>query len=275
VSQDASLRFLQKVYRQSDLDLKFSQRLSQSVFGEAANKNDLDQLEERADAILRSKAIPRMVMNLGGTLRRANFVNIDSERVGNNKEDRLYEVTGSYNVQATERLAFDQSVKMQIVFNDYHNSNDRDQFNKQGQMTTGAALGFANESKFTADYTIDFRSSGKRVDDGRRRVVAYQTNLRSFDHQLRVALTIPLPVITVTLNTQRGFLWRENPSVGPGSQTEESRGEFRAVFSGGKNFLSERLIFRADFTRVLAYGPRVRDENADYWIANSGLSMRF
>lgn len=275
VTKEASLQLLQKVYRRTDLDIKVSQRLSQSIFGEVANKNDRDQLDERIDATLRSKALPRLVLNLGGTIRRTDIVNTDSERVGNNKEDRLFEVTGSYNLQATDRLSFDQSVKMQIVYNDFHNSNDRDQFNKQGQMTAGAALDVADGSEFTADYTLDFRSTGRRFDDGRRRVVAYQTNLRSFDHQLRLALSIPLPFVTLTLNSQRAFLRRENPSVGESSRTEEDRGEFRAVLSGGRKFLDDRMDFRVDVTRVLAFGPRVREENEDYWIANSGFSLRF
>jgi hypothetical protein len=202
-----------------------------------------------------------------------SLVNIDAERVGNNKEDRLYEARGNVKWTPWGGLSVMQDYRMQIVFIDFHNSDDRDQFNKQGVLVSEVAYEFPAGSTFSLRYSVDFRRNGTREPSAGGE--KYRTDLRRFDHRLLASIQVPFRGLTLSLDTTRGFLRDSTPGASSGFGTSsEDRGEIRMRVSGSRRIFSKATL-RVDVQRVLAYGPRVRPESEDYWIANSGLTVKF
>jgi hypothetical protein len=269
-AREVGMEVVQGVGRDSDLSFKARQALDQNFFEEVTNKNDRDRLIERFDATLRSRAVPRLTANISSTLQATRDVNIASERVGNNKEDRLYEVRGGYIFRPIDNFDFEQSYRLQIVFIDYFNSDDRDQFNKQGQLLNRATWSWSSRGRFSLEYSVDYRQTGKRDPDFEFEE-KYFVDQRRFDHQIRANITIPLPLVELTVNTQRGFL-REDRTR---DRLEEDRGKISMRIAGQREFWNRKAQLRLNVERVLEFGPRVRPENEDYWVANSGLTVRF
>jgi hypothetical protein len=129
-------------------------------------------------------------------------------------------------------------------------------------------------------YSVDFRRNGTRQPDAEVTQykaadddAVYRTDLRRFDHRITASILIPVWVLEFGVDTTRGFLRDENPTTGV--EREEDRGEVRMRASGNYSFFNRKATLRVDVQRVLAYGPRVRPENEDYWVANSGLTVNF
>lgn len=271
INKDVSMEIAQRLMAATDLSVSISQLLTQNIFEDLNNQNDRDQLFDRLDASLTSRAIEDLQLRLAGTLGVTSLVNIDAERVANNKEDRLFEARGNVRWTPWQGLSLTQDYRMQIVFIDFHNSNDRDQFNKQGVMATEVGYGLPQGWKFSLRYSVDFRRNGTR--DPSAEGVKYRTDLRRFDHKLLASIQIPVKGLTFSLDTTRGFLRDSTPGARAGSTTED-RGEIRMNVSGSRTILKKATL-RVDVERVLAYGPRVRPESEDYWVANSGLVVSF
>lgn len=271
-SQELGFELRQRVFRRTTLVVDYSQRLVQDIYLERQNKNDSDNLTDRARARLRSEAIPRVRLYVQASADRRNLVNIDAERVGNNLEDRLYEVAGGYRYRALPWLVVDQAYLVQIVFKDYHNSDSRDQFNKKAQLDSELKFTLPRASTLDLVYTVDFRQNGTR--DPEARGVAYFPDLRRYDHSLRAVIQVPLGGgLAATMQSERGFL--RDDALGRRPARADDRGQWRLKLSGQRSLWGERLDLALDLEKVNAFGPLVRDQNRDYWTANSSVKVRF
>lgn len=273
VTKEARFSVEQRLFTATQLSVDYSQRLTQNIFDQVSNLNDRDELIDRVDARIVSRAMARLQMNVGGTFSVTRLVNIDADRVGNNKDDRLFEVRGGYRWLPLPRFSFEQNYRLQIVFIDFLYSNDRDQFNKQGQFSTETRYDFSRGGALRLRYSVDFRRNGTRQLDVDGEDEVYRTDLRRFDHRVTASMLVPVWVLEFGVDTERGFLRDENPT--DGTTREEDRGEVRMRVSGNYSFFNRKASLRVDVQRVLAFGPRVRPENEDYWVANSGLTVDF
>lgn len=269
-SYEANLFLDQKVMPKTDLALQVQQSLSQTVAEEVTNRNDRDQLVERLDAEVKSEAIPKVTLNLGTTLSRTREINISAERVGNNKEDTLVEVRGGYTFDPEGSLRIVQNYRLQIVFIDFFESDDRDQFNKQGQVRNDISYSFPWGPSLGVEYLLDFRKNGQR-DLDQPYATVYRPTLERFDHRLTARVSVPWRGLKFTAQSRRGFLRETRGSV----ENDEDRAELSLKVTGTKSFWKQRATLSLDLERILQFGPRVREEQEDYWVANTSLEVAF
>lgn len=264
----ATLR--QAMFAQSDLEFRASQSLTQSIFEETGNNNDRDRLIDDFSAEVSTGAVPHTDLRVGATARRTLELNIAADRVGNNKEEVLYEVRGSYTFDPPGGFSAAQTYRLQIVFRDFLDGIDRDSFNKQGQVTTRADYTFTGGAQFGLEYLSDFRSTGARDPASPVRELYVTESVRN-DRRLVADVSIPVSTLTFSVRTERGFLDQDNR----GRETTEERGRINLRLTGNRSFFSDRAQLRLDLERVLQFGPRVRDEQEDYWVANTTLTVEF
>ena len=267
-SLEAELR--QALFAQSDLRLSASQALTQYVFLEQSNNNNRDRLVDQGIGEIKTDALPHTRLTVGGTLRRTQEINLASDRVGNNKEELLYEVRGNYTFDPPGGFRATQTYRLQIVFRDFVDSDDRDTFNKQGQVTTRVDYYFASGGSANLEYLADYRSTGSRDEREPVREVYITDSIRE-DRRFSAGASMPLAGLTFSANVERGFLDQESGS----RVTSQERGKLNLKSSGQWKFLEGRVTLDLDVERVLQFGPRVREEQADYWVANSVLTVLF
>ncbi len=272
-TEEAKFEMSQRLFSQSDLTLSFGQRLQQNLFEEEGNNRDRDELIDRADARIVSRAIPNLQLNASGSISVTRLVNLASESTSNNKEDRLFSVIGGYRWFATDKITLEQNYRMQIIFIDFHTSDSRDRFNKQGQVVSKLGYQLPRNAKLNAEYALDFRSNGTRQADVTPGQISFRTDLRRFTHRVRADINIPISIFDLAVDSEREFL-RDKNTAGVTTRSEDS-GDIRMKLSGTKKLFTGKLDVSVNVTRVLAYGPRVRAESERYWIANSTITMKF
>lgn len=266
-----SARLRQGLFAQSGLLLEARQQLNQNVFREADNDNDRDRLIEEAAGEIETRAVPWTTANVRGTIRNTREVNIAADRVGNNKDELLYEVRTTYTIDPPGGLSASQTYRLQIVFRDYFDGIDRDTYNKQGQVTTNVDWTFPKGGRLGLEYLSDFRSTGNRDEFEPVRELYFTTSVRE-DRRLTARASVPIAGVTVTAAAERGFLDQEQA----GRFTEEERGKLSLRAKGQwKFFKKENVVLDIDVERVVQFGPRVRDEQEDYWVANSAVTVTF
>lgn len=269
-SYSADIGLKQKIFTESSLELVAKQTLDQSIFEERGNNNDRDRLFERFDAVVKSRVIPYTSVDIGGTTSRSVDLQIAADRAGDNKEERLVEARGSYVFNPPGGLRLSQSYRLQIRFIDFFTSDNRDQFNKQGQVNTKVDYDLPMGSTIGADYVLDYRRTGTRDTSEPLREI-YIRDQRRFDHRLTARMGIPLRSFKLDVRAERGFLREERGT----RETEENRGQLSTRLSGNRRFWQRRANLRLNVERVLQFGPRIRDEQRDYWVADSTLTVTF
>lgn len=269
-SYAADIGIAQKLLAKSSLALNARQTLDQNIFEERGNLNDRDRLYERYDAQVKSQVIPYTTVDVGGTVSRSEDLQIAADRVGDNKEERLIEVRGSYIFDPPNGLRVTQTYRLQIRYIDYFASNNRDQFNKQGQVNTKVDYDLPLGSTFGGEYVLDFRRTGTRDTSVLYREV-YIRDQRRFDHRLTARMSVPLRGFVLDVRAERGFLREERGT----RETIEDRGQLSSRLSGTRSFFRNKATLRLNVERVLQFGPRVRDEQKDYWIADTTLTVLF
>lgn len=267
-SLEAELR--QALFAQSDLRLSAGQTLTQYIFLEQGNNNNRDRLVDQGIGEINTDALPHTRLTVGGTLRRTQEINLASDRVGNNKEELLYEVRGNYTFDPPGGFRATQSYRLQIVFRDFVDSDDRDTFNKQGQVTTRVDYYFTGGASANLEYLADYRSTGSRDEREPVREVYITDSIRD-DRRISAGASMPLAGLTFSARAERGFLDQEAGT----RVTSDERGKLSLKSTGQWKFLQGRVTLDIDVERVLQFGPRVRDEQADYWVANSVLTVLF
>jgi hypothetical protein len=260
----------QLLFASTDLDFGFRQTLAQNINEEVTNKSDRDRLITRVTAEVKSGAIPTLTLNAGATYSTTDEINIDAERVGDNRRDTLLEVRGGYTFDPSGFFQFRQNYRMQIVFVDVFASNDRDQFNKQGQLRNELSYTLAAGPTFRFEYLMDFRENGQR-DEANPYRETYVQSLRRFDHQFTARVKVPWKGLNIESWAMRGFLREQRSSV----LDEEDRGEFHARIGGKRQFWAKRASLSLDLERILQFGPRVREEAQDYWKADTSIAVAF
>ena len=270
LSNEVGMTVRQGMFGASDLEFDASQQLTQIIFDERGNNNDRDRLVESFRLGIDSDALPHTTLQLGGTARRTLDLNIAADRVGNNNEERLYEVTGSYTYDPPGGFRFAQTYRLQIVFRDLLDGIDRDSFNKQGQVSTRLNYDFPGKGALGLEYVSDYRSTGSRDPDSLVRETYVTDSIRN-DRRLVANAQLPLGPITLSAGAERGFLDQDQR----GNESSEERGRLNLRASGTRTFLAGALVLNLDVERVRQFGPRVREEQADYWVANSSVTLEF
>ena len=269
-SYSADARLRQALFAQSDLSLQVGQTLTQSIFEETGNNNDRDRLVDEAVAEIGTGALPYTDVTVRGLVRNTSEINIAADRVGNNKDELLYEVRTSYTFDPPGGFSARQTYRLQIVFRDFVDGLDRDSFNKQGQVTTNVDWNFSGGGRLGVEYLSDFRSTGARDVRFPIRELYVTESVRN-DRRLSVRVDVPIRALNLSASTERGFLDQDTR----GRITEEERGKINLRASGQWSFFRDQVTLDLDVERVLQFGPRVRPEQEDYWVANSSLRIDF
>ncbi len=270
--RNQSIRFslAQRLLAASDLALSAEQSLDQNIFEEINNDNDRDRLIERGDAKITSRAIRNVKLDVGATISHSEDLNIAAARVNNNKEEQLIEVRGGYTWDPPSGLRLSQNYRLQIRFIDFFASDDRDQFNKQGQLSSRVDWDLAVGADLSFEYVVDFRRTGLRDPDQPFREV-YLPDQRRRDQRVRASVTVPFRGFRFEVGSERGFLNEERGT----RVTDENRGRVDFKVTGNRRLWANRAQLRVDVERVLQFGPRVREEQKDFWEAKSGLTVTF
>ena len=283
-SEDVSFTVRQPLFLTTSLELQGQQILEQDVYEDPQNQQDHDRFTERLDATISAEPFANLSVKTSGRLSRLDDINIRSERIGNNKEERLYELRGFYTWKPHRKFTVDQGYRMQIVYRDYHLSNDRDEFNKQGQFNTklqygspatqssGGVAGMPASPSVEFSHAVNFRQNGRRALAEEPFGRSYTTTQRRFDHVFTGSVGIPISIWTFRVLGERGILDDQVTARGPQSEVD---GRLELQLKGVRSFRMGMITISFDAQRVFAYGPRVLPVNRDYWVANSMFTVRF
>lgn len=273
-SKNATLTLQQALFSATALRALVSQELKQFVNEEKSNPNDRDELYERFDLTLTTTAVPNLTASVRASANFVRSINIDEALVPNNRERRTYDVGTGFTWTGISRLSLHQDYGLNIVFQDYYASDNNDEFNKQGAVTSDATLMLPSKVSVLLRHVFDLRKNGRR---NLKVADAYNTTLLSKDNQFTMGITVPIQGFNVKVETRRGALREENPQLAVERRLvrDERSGDLRTGVSGKREFLKKRLTVDLRVERVLAYGPRVRAEDEDYVVANSTVTVKF
>ncbi len=268
-TKEASITLDQAIVSATSLKATVGERLVQNVFEDPTNSNDRDELYDFLTANLTSAAITNLRTNLSGTLHLTDYINIDQAIVPNNRQERFYELHGDYSWTGLPGVHLNQNYTLNIVYRDFTQSDDKDEFNKQGRFDTAIDVDLPRRASLHLGYTLDVHKNGVR--DVETPGVYIPTE-RRFDHIVVTGVRIPVKDYSLGVQATRGFLDDEKPNVG--TRQRENRGELHSGVTG-KHKLRGNMDLDLAIEYVLAYGPRVREESRRYYVANTTVTMRF
>lgn len=270
VSKRIEALFRHRAARRIDVHFDLQQTLDQNINESPENQNDRDRLVTRTDLKIISDPWEWFDVNAAAAYSYEEEINIDAARVGNNRNSDLFEVRGSFTIDPEGGWRFAQNYRMQIRIIDRLDPQDSDEFNKQGQWDNRVEYRFANGVFTEAQYIVDYRRNGERdptqVDDN-----GYVYGGPRRDHRAVFGVRVPIAGAELAVATERGFL-RDESGFFP---LDEDRGKFSAGLKGNWQFWRNRGTFSLNATRILQFGPRVRDDQRDYWVMNTSLRLGF
>jgi len=269
-SRRADAQFRHRLARGIDLHLDLQQTLDQTINEDPDNKNDRDRLVTRTDLRLLADPWEWFDVEAAGAYSQEQEINIDAERVSNNQDSDLFEVRGSFILDPEGGWRFVQNYRMQIRIIDRVAGPEGDKFNKQGQWDNRVEYRFSNGIFTDGQYIVDYRRNGDR-DTSRPDEEVYIYRGARRDHRVVFGVRVPVAGAELEVRTERGFL-RDESGLFP---RNEDRGKFSAGLKGNWQFWRNRASLQVNATRILQFGPRVRDEQRDYWVMNTSLRVAF
>ncbi len=269
-SRRADAQFRHRLARGIDMHLDLQQTLDQTINEDPDNKNDRDRLVTRTDLRLLADPWEWFDVEAAGAYSREQEINIDADRVLNNQDSDLFEVRGSFTLDPEGGWRFVQNYRMQIRIIDRVAGPEGDKFNKQGQWDNRAEYRFSNGIFADGQYIVDYRRNGDR-DTSRPDEEVYIYRGARRDHRVVFGVRVPIAGAELEVRTERGFL-RDESGLFP---RNEDRGKFSAGLKGNWQFWRNRASLQVNATRILQFGPRVRDEQRDYWVMNTSLRVAF
>jgi hypothetical protein len=179
-------------------------------------------------------------------------------------------VRGNFLIDPEGGWRFIQNYRLQIRIIDRIGFIQGDKFNKQGQWDNRAEYRFASGVFIDGQYIVDYRRNGDRdVSRPDQEVYIYRGARR--DHRLLFGVRVPVAGMEFEARTERGFL-RDDSGFRPVS---EDRVKISAGVRGKWQFWRDRALFTLNASRILQFGPRVREEQKDYWLMNTSMRVAF
>lgn len=270
VAKQANAQFRQRLTPILDLHLDLQETLDQNVYEQVSNLNDRDRLVDRSDLKLLADPWHWMQVEVAGAYNREQSINIDADRVGSSQNSDLFEVRSNLVIDPDGGWRFIQNYRLQIRLIDVREGIDEDRFNKQGQWDNRFEYRFSNGVMVDGQYIVDYQRNGSR-DTSRPDEEIYVYGGARNDHRVTTGIRVPVAGFDFEARTERGFL-RDYSALLP---RIEDRGKVTAGVRGNWPFWRNRAKLTLNASRVLQFGPRVRDEQKDYWIVNTSLRVAF
>jgi hypothetical protein len=270
ISRNAVAQFRHALSQIIDLHLDLQETLDQNINEAVTNENDRDRHVLRSDLKLLSDPWRWFQVEVAGAYSLEQEINIDAARVDNNQDSDLYEVRGNFLIDPEGGWRFIQNYRLQIRIIDRIGFIQGDKFNKQGQWDNRVEYRFANGVFLDGQYIVDYRRNGDR-DTSRPDDEVYVYRGVRRDHRLVFGIRVPVAGVDFDVRTERGFL-RDYSLLRP---IIEDRGKITVGLRGNWQFWRDRGTFTLNASRILQFGPRVRDEQRDYWLMNTSMRVAF
>jgi hypothetical protein len=265
------------------LRLTLTQDLSQIIPTDPSDRDDRDTFSEIADGQLKADPFESLTLTVNGTVKRTDTINVSANRVGENREDRLFDVRGGYAWHVSRKIHLEQVYRMEILFKDFHQDDDRDQFNKSGHLNTSLKWSTLGKDGRSDDgklpvvelrHEFDFREAGSRDVGLNPFASIYSRSLRKYDHLLRGTLSVPWRGFAARVVSEHGLILEKNPSTGI-EKEDKDYGSVRYQLSGNRGFRRGLVNVKLDVTRVVQYGDYIRKEQQRFWEAASTVTVNF
>jgi hypothetical protein len=279
--RDFTWDWYQHLFSRTNLQVKYSQSLSQDTAENRFNENDRDRLETNASVRLNGEVGSKFRANMVFSWREVQDLSIRSSRSTNNNIKETYEVTPGYSWPLSSFISLQQNLLLSIQFTDYVFSelpqvSRQDNYNKRGTLTTKVTLRPSERLEVMISNNLNARFNATRTGQDAAGNNKYHVDLEQRINTIDLAIAYDVsPWLKLEGATYRTKDEKEN--FGSTNQIIDNRsGEIWLGGTVNKRWGSKNPIVLSGTARKFhAYGPNVQESNQEYWDANLVLSWQF
>ena len=274
-----AMRATQKITDSLNVSLSGSASLKQKFFKKKdANPRDADYLYYNLGGGVRAALLPRIRVEIDGTMTRNETINIDRTLSGDNRVDYLYYLAPKIVIQPTQWLDLSQKYSVKIEYSDFVYKDDENYLNRTTSMVTEARFAVMRPLIFNFRHIYMMKDSGSYLlRDGTRK---YNRSGENFEHGLFLdtqyryspELSFLAEVdFRIQESNRLGFIAGEKVVVS--SNVYESGGLKLGIKRERKFWRNGNLDF--DISYVRRFGPNISPERSEYWDIDTSIAFNF
>jgi hypothetical protein len=280
-ARDYEFRYFRDLFRQTQLNLRYHEGLSQDIAEDRHNENDKDRHQADISARLERNWIGKFRATMVFSYQQVQDFNIQESRSSNNNVKDSYELSPGYAWTISPLVSLDQSYRVYIQYTDFSFSalesvNRSDDYNKRGNLATKVIIDPTNRLKITLRHDYNKRFSATKTGTDATGSSFYHRDLNQTINKIELALRfVAVQGVTLEASTYRTRDDRENFGT-KDTTTRTLSGEMWVGAQvrrrwGQKNPLELSAMVR----KYNAFGPSVTETSSDYWESDIWLKWEF
>jgi hypothetical protein len=280
-SRDFEFNYYRDLFRQTGLNLRYHEGLSQDIAEDQFNDNDKDRHQRDFSARLDRTWAGLFRANMVFAYQQVRDFNIRASRSSNNNVRDSYELSPGYAWTIAPWLSLDQSYRVYIQYTNYSFSgletvNRDDDYNKRGNLATKVTLRPSGRLDITLRHDYNKRFSATKSGTDAIGNTFYRRDLNQTISKIEMSFRFQAaPGVTLEASTYRTRDDRENL----GARTTTTRNYSGEMWSGvqvsRRWFQKNTLELSAMVRKFNAFGPSVTETSSDYWEADIWLKWEF
>lgn len=276
------LNWFHRLFRATNLSLRYHQQLVQDIAENVWNDNDKDRLQSDFSLKAERNWNPVFRTSMVFAYTQVQDISIRESRSANNSVKDSYEIAPSFNWTVSERVSFDQSYRLYIQFTDYDfgyldSVKKDDSYNKRGNLATRVTVKPTDRLKVTVRHDYNKRFNADKSGSSSSGGSTYLQDLNQTISKIDLGLAFEVvPGATFEAATYRTHDEKYNPNAEIRRSTINKSGEVwvgcRVKQRWGRK---KPLELSALVKKYNAFGPSVTETSADYWEADVWLKWSF
>ncbi len=281
-TRDLHFQWNRQLFTNTSLTTKLHQGLAQSIAQFQYNDNDRDRLSSDFYTQIRSRLGEKFSTTMTFNAKRIEDMSIRSARSSNNNVKDTFEVSPGYQWPLSDWLTLSQTYRMFIQFTDYVFSDleavkKDDDYNKRASLLTKVGLTLSERLSLSASHENNAKYDAERTmtDASGRRF--YNRNQEQQVTKLDLTLKyVATKWLTVEGATNRTWDATDSFRGTEVNTTDRDGGKFWLGCVLDKSVgKTKRFDVSFRVKKYRAYGPSVREVNADYWDADISVGGKF
>ncbi len=280
-ARDYEFNYFRDLFRQTQLNLRYHEGLTQDIAENQFNENDRDRHQRDFSARLDRSWAGKFRANMVFAYQQVQDFSIRESRSSSNNVKDSYEVSPGYAWTISPWLSLDQSYRVYIQYTGYSFSelesvNRDDDYNKRGNLATKVSLNPTSRLNITLRHDTSKRFSATKSGSDAAGNVFYSRDLNQtiskidMSFRFKAAEGVTLEASTYRTRDDRDTL---------GDRTTHTRNLSGEMWTGvqvrRRWFEENPLELSAMVKKYNAFGPSVTETSSDYWEADIWLKWEF
>lgn len=280
-NRDVDFFYGRRLFKDTDLSVKYHQGLSQDIAQKQFNINDKDRLRNDVLVEMDRDWPSKFKAKVLFAYKQSEDISIRSTRSSNNNIKDSYEISPGYTWPISDWLSVSQSYRVYIQYTDYVYSdlesvNREDDYSKRGNLNTIVVLNPTERLELAVRHDFNRRSSAVRVLQDASGSSYYSTEQEQDINKIDLGVVFEM-VDGVTLEAAT-FRTRDF-KTSFGATNRESEVFSGQMWVGAKVNRSwgtdNPLELSALIKKFNAFGPSVTEASRDYWETDIWLKWEF